>query len=98
MGRVGRDYTMTVNRDTKCTAETLTILGETVIVDRRFDICKAQLKQQALPWQAVLCGTTCVVDGDSKEDVVEAITRKIESRQNLHAIQLKISQMRFARY
>lgn len=89
---------MILNRDTKCTAETLTILGETVIVDRRFDICKAQLKQRSLPWQAVLCGSTCVVDGESREEVVAAITRKIEARKILHDIQLKIEQVRFARY
>lgn len=79
-----------VMRVVPCHAETVEILGEAVVVNRRCDRDQTQKKQRVGPWVAEWCGTLFTVHGFGRDEVIALMQDKIERVRELEDIKRMI--------
>ncbi|ABL66075.1 hypothetical protein [Chlorobium phaeobacteroides] len=78
-------------------AETLILLDEVVIVEKRLDIVEAQNRRKAEPWVGVVAGSNIVEHAEGREDVLRQIEDRIRRRQNLKKLEEYFKQRRIQR-
>ncbi|NTV21703.1 MAG: hypothetical protein HGA57_10050 [Chlorobium limicola] len=78
-------------------AETLILLDEVVIVERRLDIVEAQRKSKVEPWVGIVAGSNIVEHAGSRGDVLRQIEDRIRRRQDLQRLEAYFRQRRIQR-
>lgn len=72
-------------RSCRNSAEIIRIDGETVFVDRKFDVCVNAHKQHVAHWQAVWLKV--VVHADTRDEVVSLIEDRIKRKKALKQLE-----------
>lgn len=78
------------SRLTKCHAESVEILGEDIVINKRYDKECSGTKKVG-PWVAEWCGTLFVVHGFTKDDVLSGMEEKIKRVRELRSLQKNLS-------
>ncbi|MBN1279714.1 MAG: hypothetical protein JW989_08100 [Chlorobiaceae bacterium] len=78
-------------------AETLILLDEVVIVEKRMDIVEARRKSKVEPWVGIVAGSNIVEHAERREAVLRQIEDRIRRRQNLQRLEEYFRQRRIQR-
>lgn len=78
-------------------AETLILLDEVVIVEKRMDIVEARRKSKVEPWVGIVAGSNIVEHAEGRADVLRQIEDRIRRRQNLKKLEEYFRQRRIQR-